>query len=103
MRARCAASARRRSAWIGSAASAKLFRADLRRADLSAADLSGAKLSEGRLFGAELSGAVWIDGRRCAPGSVGACRFAQAAMIDDAAPKPDKRGSDRKRSAEISN
>jgi len=45
----------------------------LRNADLSNANLQGAVLS-GTFLGADFSGATWTDGRRCAEGSVGACR-----------------------------
>jgi hypothetical protein len=45
----------------------------LRDADLSQANLDGAVLS-GTFLGADFSGATWIDGRRCAEGSVGECR-----------------------------
>lgn len=85
-------------------AGANLGYADLRRADLSGADLgdailTGAGLAEARLDGASLAGAdlsyadlrgatiegtdfsgarigraVWVDGRVCAPESVGSCR-----------------------------
>ena len=71
-----------------SAAGANLRNADLRGAKLTAvdftgADLSGADLSSAnlryvvlngtRLAGTRLDQAVWIDGRTCAAGSVGAC------------------------------
>jgi Pentapeptide repeats (8 copies) len=75
-----------------------LSRASLRGADLSGANLTGAELSGADLTGADLSGAVldyailrgalipgvrfssarlgravWVDGRECAPGSLGGC------------------------------
>jgi len=61
----------------------------LRNADLSYADLSGADLSFADLTGANLGGAnldqtrfghaIWMDGRKCLPGSIGGCR-----VTDDA-------------------
>lgn len=63
---------------------ANLERADLEESNLERADLSGANLRMAtlRLSGmtganlerAILDGAVWKDGRVCAPGSVGHCR-----------------------------
>jgi hypothetical protein len=52
---------------------ADLAYADLRNADLSYADLSGAVLGGAVLDGARFDHALWVDGTRCAPGSVGAC------------------------------
>ena len=62
---------------------ADLLGAALRRADLTYTDLGGANLAfsdlrEARIGGAvltgtRLGGALWIDGRRCARSSVGAC------------------------------
>ncbi len=52
---------------------ADLSRADLSRSDLSYADLTRAQLEGARLEGATLDRAVWVDGRVCAPGSVGTC------------------------------
>lgn len=49
--------------------------ADLRRANLAYADLSGATLEGADLAGAVLDNAIWVDGRLCAPGSVGQCLF----------------------------
>ncbi len=51
----------------------ELTGADLSGSDLSYADLTRARLDGARLEGATLSRAVWVDGRVCAPGSVGAC------------------------------
>lgn len=56
--------------------------ADLRGARLVDVDLSYADLREARLEGADLSmarlgNALWIDGRVCAPGSVGQCLVAR--------------------------
>lgn len=42
-------------------------------ADLSNADLRGALLEDANLSGAVLDHAIWIDGSRCAEGSVGKC------------------------------
>lgn len=58
---------------------AELVGASLRNANLSYADLSGANLLYADLEGAQLEGArlgdaVWVDGRICAPDSVGQCR-----------------------------
>ena len=63
---------------------ADLERADLGESNLERADLSGAnlKMANRRLSGmigvnldkADLSGAIWMDGRVCAPGSIGQCR-----------------------------
>jgi hypothetical protein len=47
--------------------------ADLTNADLSFADLSGANLGGAMLAGTILENAIWTDGSRCAPGSVGHC------------------------------
>ncbi|MCX7627649.1 MAG: pentapeptide repeat-containing protein [Methylophilaceae bacterium] len=51
-----------------------LVGADLRGANLTNANLYGANLSYAQLEGADLSGAIWTDGRQCAPGSVGRCK-----------------------------
>ncbi|MET4702276.1 uncharacterized protein YjbI with pentapeptide repeats [Constrictibacter sp. MBR-5] len=53
---------------------ADLTAADIRAADLSSADLSNAKLGRAELTYSDLSGATWIDGQICAPGSIGACK-----------------------------
>lgn len=53
---------------------ANLGYAELKQADLRLADLRGARLEAANLSGALLDGAIWIDGRECGPGSVGACR-----------------------------
>jgi hypothetical protein len=52
---------------------ADLSYADLRNADLSLADLRGARLDAADLSGARLHQAIWVDGRECQAGSVGAC------------------------------
>jgi hypothetical protein len=52
---------------------ADLTGANLSGADLSYADLTRARLEGVRLEGATLNRAVWVDGRICAPGSIGAC------------------------------
>ncbi|MFN7751593.1 MAG: pentapeptide repeat-containing protein [Pseudomonadota bacterium] len=46
---------------------------DLRGADLSYADLRGAVIAGANFEGARLDHAWWVDGRRCASGSVGRC------------------------------
>lgn len=53
---------------------AALNQANLEEADLSYANLIGADLSETRLKGAVLDRAIWVDGRVCEAGSVGACK-----------------------------
>lgn len=63
---------------------ARLIGADLSGADLTGADLTGAVLDYASLSGAIVSGVrwaearlsktVWVDGRACAPGSIGECR-----------------------------
>jgi uncharacterized protein YjbI with pentapeptide repeats len=63
---------------------ARLLGANLRAADLAYADFSGANLAHADLTGARvgtavwqgavLDGVIWVDGRRCATGSTGACR-----------------------------
>jgi hypothetical protein len=58
---------------------ANLARGDLSYADLSGADLSFSNLTDANLGGARLEGAIfdhaiWLDGRKCQPGSVGGCR-----------------------------
>jgi len=52
---------------------ADLAYADLSDADLSYADLTAAVLGGAVLGGARLDQAIWVDGRRCAPGSRGDC------------------------------
>ena len=52
---------------------ADLSAADLSGADLRYADLTRARLQGARLEGAALGRAVWVDGRLCAPQSVGSC------------------------------
>ncbi len=57
---------------------ANLRRANLREADLSAADLSYAELEGAQLQGANLKQAIfdhaiWVNGKTCLSGSVGAC------------------------------
>jgi len=53
---------------------ANLRRANLLDANLRGADLSGADVTDAILIAATLDDALWIDGRICAKGSVGACR-----------------------------
>ncbi len=52
---------------------ADLRLAVLEGADLSFADLRNARMDDARLARARLGNAIWIDGRRCAPASVGRC------------------------------
>ena len=53
---------------------ADLSYADLSQADLSFADLSGANLGGANLDQTRLGHAIWIDGTKCLPGSIGECR-----------------------------
>jgi uncharacterized protein YjbI with pentapeptide repeats len=63
---------------------ARMKGATLRNADLSYADLSGADLSHADLSSANLGGAlldrarfdaaIWLDGAKCGPDSIGGCR-----------------------------
>ena len=55
---------------------AKLANALLDDADLSYADLTGADLSGASLHNAKLGNAIWTDGKRCLPRSVGSCETA---------------------------
>ena len=52
---------------------AVLTGADLSGADLRGADLTNADLTNAILVGADLSEAIWTDGRFCAQGSIGTC------------------------------
>jgi uncharacterized protein YjbI with pentapeptide repeats len=52
---------------------ADLAYADLTGADLGYADLTGAVLGGANLEGARFDQAIWVDGRRCAAGSLGRC------------------------------
>jgi len=64
-------------------AGANLTGAKLNMADLTGANLSGARLLDARLYkatldgtdlsGADLSNVLWVDGKKCEPGSVGVC------------------------------
>ncbi|MFH2131142.1 MAG: pentapeptide repeat-containing protein, partial [bacterium] len=64
---------------------APLSRIDLTDADLRGADLRGADFKQATLLnvrlpepekyrGADFSGAMWVDGRICKPGSISFCR-----------------------------
>jgi uncharacterized protein YjbI with pentapeptide repeats len=53
---------------------ADLSHANLAGANLSFSDLRTAKLTSSNLTDARLENAIWIDGRICAQGSIGACR-----------------------------
>jgi len=55
---------------------ARLDGADLRGARLDYADLTGAELGQARVEGARLDQAIWTDGLRCGPGSLGRCAVA---------------------------
>jgi uncharacterized protein YjbI with pentapeptide repeats len=54
---------------------ADLTYADFTGADLSFADFRGANLGGVQLGGATLDQAIWQDGKKCQPGSVGDCRL----------------------------
>ncbi len=47
---------------------------DLSNADLRGANLAGAQMTNVDWEGALLDGAIWVDGRRCGPSSVGRCK-----------------------------
>lgn len=51
-----------------------LTNVDLSKSDLRGANLSGAKMTNVDWNGALFDGAIWVDGRRCGPGSIGKCR-----------------------------
>jgi uncharacterized protein YjbI with pentapeptide repeats len=53
---------------------ADLSGAGLRRAILNNANLTNANLTGALLADADLSGATWVDGRKCAQGSTGECK-----------------------------
>ncbi len=53
---------------------ADLSYADLSRVDLSFADLTGANLGGANLDQTSLGHAIWMDGTKCLPGSIGECR-----------------------------
>ena len=64
---------------------APLLRIDLTDADLRGSDLRGANFKQATLYkvllpdpemyhGADFSGAMWVDGRICKPGSIGFCK-----------------------------
>jgi hypothetical protein len=57
---------------------ADLTNAELSQADLSYADLTQAVVGGTVLSGARLDGTLWLDGKPCAPGSLGSCRPAAA-------------------------
>ncbi len=52
---------------------ANLTGASLFDADLSGANLQGANLQGAILIKAKFDNATWVDGRICAPGSIGSC------------------------------
>lgn len=56
---------------------AKLNNANLDNADLSYADLAGAEIAGVSMRNTKLGNAIWTDGRRCLPQSVGGCDSAQ--------------------------
>jgi uncharacterized protein YjbI with pentapeptide repeats len=50
---------------------ADLIGAFFRDANLEGANLEGAMRGQAQFGGANLSNAIWVDGRKCAPGTVG--------------------------------
>jgi uncharacterized protein YjbI with pentapeptide repeats len=50
-----------------------LFQTNLSGANLQGALLVGAQLRWANLIEADLSGAIWSNGHKCAPGSIGIC------------------------------
>ncbi len=47
---------------------------DLSKADLRGTNLAGAQMTNVDWEGALLDGAIWMDGRRCAPASISRCK-----------------------------
>jgi len=56
--------------------SSDIRKANFSGADLSYADLRDAKIADTVFARSNLSNALWVDGRKCLPGSIGECRFA---------------------------
>ncbi len=54
---------------------AYLIGATFRRATLRNVDLRGAKIGGANFSGADLAGAIWTNGKKCLPGSVGYCKM----------------------------
>ena len=53
---------------------ASMTNVDFSNADLRGANLAGAQMTNVDWDGALLDGAIWVDGRRCGPSSVGRCK-----------------------------
>lgn len=53
---------------------ADLSGASFHDANLTNTNLSGANIKGASFAGAKLSNAIWIDGKKCQPGSIGRCR-----------------------------
>ena len=53
---------------------AKLNNADLRFVNFRNADFTGADLTGAQLHRSDFSGATWVDGKKCADGSIGVCK-----------------------------
>lgn len=53
---------------------ANLDGSHLINANFERANLKGASLDEAVLLGANFEGAIWLDGEKCARGSIGRCR-----------------------------
>jgi len=52
----------------------ELANANLKGADLSYADLTGANIQGALMEGVALGNAIWLDGSKCSPDSIGQCR-----------------------------
>jgi hypothetical protein len=53
---------------------ADLTNADFNQADLSYTNLTGATVTGTNFQGANLSNSIWVDGKKCGPGSIGVCK-----------------------------
>lgn len=67
---------------------AKLYMANLTGANLTGARLRDAKLYKALLDGADLSDVLWVDGKKCEPGSVGKCVTRAEQKEDGVTPSP---------------
>jgi len=53
---------------------ANLSEAAFEDADLRGANLTGANIKGTSFAGAKLSDTIWVDGKKCKPGSIGKCK-----------------------------